>query len=104
MQRRATRESAVVVNAARGGIADEAALCEALRSRSIARAGIDPFVVEPTTESEPLFQLDNILVSPHSGVTVESMFRMGRVAAQNVANCFDGKLNPQNVINKVVLG
>ena len=50
------------------------------------------------------FGLDNILVSPHSGVTVESMFRMGRVAAKNVADRFDGKLNPENVINKEVLG
>ncbi len=74
-------------------------------SRSIAGAGIDAFVVEPATENEPLFQLDNILVSPHSaGVTKESMFRMGRAAAQNVADCFDGKLDPDNVINKEVLG
>jgi phosphoglycerate dehydrogenase-like enzyme len=45
------------------------------------------------------------LVSPHSaGVTIESMFRMGQAAARNVADCFDGKLNPENVINKEVLG
>ncbi len=50
------------------------------------------------------FGLDNILVSPHSGITVESMFRMGRVAAQNVADWFDGKLNPETVINKEALG
>ena len=101
----AMRANAFVVNTARGGIVDEAALCEALRSRAIAGAGIDAFVVEPATGTEPLFQLDNILVSPHSaGVTVESMFRMGSAAAQNVADCFDGKLNPDNVINKEVLG
>ena len=100
----AMRESAYVVNTARGGIIEEKALYEALKSRGIAGAGIDPFVVEPASENEPLFQLDNILVSPHSaGVTIESMFRMGSAAAQNIADCFDGKLNPENVINKEVL-
>jgi D-3-phosphoglycerate dehydrogenase len=101
----AMRESAYVVNTARGGIIEEKALYDALKVRQIAGAGIDPFVVEPATEDEPLFQLDNILVSPHSaGVTIESMFRMGQAAAQNVADCFDGRLNPENVINKEVLG
>ncbi len=101
----AMRPSAFVVNTARGGIVDETALCEALNSRSIAGAGIDAFVVEPATENDPLFRLDNILLSPPSaGVTTESMFRMGRAAAQNVADCFDGKLDPENVINKEVLG
>ena len=100
----AMRETAFVVNTARGGIVDEKALYEALQARGIAGAGIDPFVVEPASENEPLFQLDNILVSPHSaGVTIESMYRMGHAAAQNVADCFDGKLNPENVINKEVL-
>ena len=62
-------------------------------------------MVEPATPDNPLFELDNILVSPHSaGVTKESMYRMGFWAAQNVADCFDGKLNPDNVINKEILG
>ena len=50
------------------------------------------------------FGLDNILVSPHSGVTVESIFRMDRVAAQNVADGFDGMPNPENVTNEEALG
>ncbi|MBT6312504.1 MAG: hydroxyacid dehydrogenase [Alphaproteobacteria bacterium] len=98
------KPTAYVVNTARGNIVDEKALYTALKNNVIAGAGIDPFVVEPATPDEPLFQLDNILVSPHSaGVTEESMFRMGAVAAQNVLDCFDGKLNPDNVINKEVL-
>ncbi len=100
----AMQETAFVVNTARGGIVDEAALYKALKAGQIAGAGIDPFVVEPATADNPLFELDNILVSPHSaGVTVESMFRMGQAAAQNVADCFDGKLDPANVINTEVL-
>lgn len=70
----------------------------------IAGAGIDSFVVEPAPVDTPLFELDNIIVSPHSaGVTVESLYRMGYWAAKNVVDCFDGKLNPDNVINKDVL-
>ena len=100
----AMKPTAFVVNTARGNIVDEKALYDALKNKVIRGAGIDPFVVEPATENEPLFQLDNILVSPHSaGVTVESMYRMGAAAAQNVADCFDGKLNPENVINTEVL-
>ena len=100
----AMKNTAFVVNTARGGIVDEAALYDALKSQSIAGAGIDPFVHEPATADEPLFELNNILVSPHSaGVTTESMFRMGQAAAQNVVDCFDGKLDPANVINREVL-
>jgi D-3-phosphoglycerate dehydrogenase len=98
------KPTAYVVNTARGNIIEEKALYQALKNNVIAGAGIDPFVVEPATPDEPLFELDNIIVSPHSaGVTKESLFRMGAVAAQNVLDCFDGKLNPDNVINKEVL-
>lgn len=98
------KPTAFVVNTARGNIVDEKALYDALKSNVIAGAGIDPFVVEPATADEPLFELDNIIVSPHSaGVTQESLFRMGAAAAQNILDCFDGRLNPENVINKEVL-
>ena len=98
------KPTAFVINTARGNIVDEKALYVALKNKVIAGAGIDPFIVEPATPDEPLFQLDNILVSPHSaGVTEESLFRMGAVAAQNIVDCFDCKLNPENVINKEVL-
>ena len=101
----AMKESAYVVNTARGGIVDEAALVDALKRRAIAGAAIDAFEVEPATADNPMFALDNILVSPHSaGVTEESMFRMGASCAQNVVDCFDGKVDPANVVNREVLG
>jgi D-3-phosphoglycerate dehydrogenase len=101
----AMKPTAFVVNTARGGIVDETALYHALKEETIAGAGIDPFVVEPAPADTPLFELDNILVSPHSaGVTEESLYRMGNCAAQNVVDCFDGKLNPDYVVNKDVLG
>ena len=100
----AMKETAYVINTARGGIIDEEALYDALKNKSIAGAGIDPFVVEPATADNPLFQLENIIVSPHSaGVTEESVFRMGQIAAQNVVDCFNDKLDPANVINPEVL-
>ena len=98
------KKTAFVVNTARGNIVDEQALYHALKNGIIAGAGIDPFVVEPAGPNEPLFELDNIIVSPHSaGVTTESLFRMGAAAAQNILDRFDGRLNPENVINKEVL-
>ena len=101
----AMKGSAYVVNTARGGIVDEAALVDALKRRVIAGAAIDAFEVEPATADNPMFALDNILVSPHSaGVTEESMFRMGASCAQNVVDCFDGKVDPANVVNREVLG
>ena len=101
----AMKPTAYVVNTARGGIVDEADLVDALTRRVIAGAAIDAFEVEPATADNPLFGLDNILVSPHSaGVTEESMFRMGAACAQNVVDCFDGKLDPANVVNREVMG
>ena len=101
----AMKRTAFVINTARGGIVDETALYEALKAQTIAGAGIDPFVIEPPPVDTPLFELDNIIVSPHSaGVTEESVYRMGYWAAKNVVDCFDGKLDPDNVINKEVLG
>ena len=96
----AMRKTAYVVNTARGGIVDETALCEALKTEIIAGAGIDPFVVEPASTDHPLLALPNILVSPHSaGVSEESIYRMGYHAAKNVVDCFDGVLNQENVVN-----
>ena len=100
----AMRSDAFVINTARGGIIDEVALDIALERNIIGGAAIDPFVVEPATADNPLFRHKNILVSPHSaGVTMESVFRMGAATAQNVVDCFDGKLDPANVVNKEVL-
>jgi D-3-phosphoglycerate dehydrogenase len=101
----AMKRTAFVINTARGGIVDEAALYDALKAETISGAGIDPFVIEPAPADTPLFELGNIIVSPHSaGVTEESIYRMGYWAAKNVVDCFDGKLDPDNVINKEVLG
>ena len=57
-----------IINASRGGIVDETALEEAIRSGRVAGAALDVFAVEPTTSS-PLFELDNVVVTPHLGAS-----------------------------------
>ncbi|NIR43371.1 MAG: D-2-hydroxyacid dehydrogenase [Gemmatimonadetes bacterium] len=61
------KREAVLVNVARGTLVDEAALVEALRSRSIRGAGLDVFVDEPLPASSPLWELDNVCLTPHVG-------------------------------------
>ncbi|HSH06700.1 MAG TPA: hydroxyacid dehydrogenase [Burkholderiales bacterium] len=95
---------AVIVNCARGGIIDEAALHAALKAKKIRGAGIDVFEEEPSPASNPLFTLENLIVSPHiAGVTVESTIRMSTQTAQNVLDRFDGRLDPDVVVNREVL-
>jgi len=96
--------SAVIVNCARGGIIDERALQAALIGGTIRGAGLDVFAVEPSPEENPLFALDNVILSPHiAGVTAESMIRMSRQTAQNVLDLFDDRLDPDVVVNREVL-
>lgn len=100
----AMKESAYVINCARGGIVDEPALCEALRSGSIAGAGLDVFVREPLPGDDPLLAFDNVITSPHiAGVTGEASMRMATGAARNVLAAFDGNLDPAAVVNDEVL-
>ena len=101
---RAMKPSAVIVNCARGGIIDEAALHEALTTGQIRSAGLDVLAAEPSPADHPLFSLDNVLLSPHiAGVTVESMRRMSTQAVDNVLRVFDGRPDPDCVVNRHVL-
>jgi phosphoglycerate dehydrogenase-like enzyme len=61
------KDSAILVNTARGGLVDEEALAECLRDRRIAGAGLDVFLDEPLPEGHVLLALDNVLLSPHLG-------------------------------------
>jgi len=100
----AMQPQAVIVNCARGGIVDEAALHAALSGRKIRGAGLDVFEAEPSPKDNPLFKLDNVVVSPHiAGVTVESTIRMSTQTAQNVLDCFDGRLDREVVVNREVI-
>ena len=95
---------AFVINAARGGIIDEAALHEALTSGRIAGAGLDVFDQEPPPDDHPLFALPNVILTPHSaGLSKEAAVRMAISTARNVLAGIDGKLDPSMVVNREVL-
>lgn len=75
-----------IVNCARGGIVDEDALYEALKSGKVAGAAIDVFEKEPATENK-LFTLDNVIGTPHIGAsTSEGQGRVGEAVAQKITN------------------
>lgn len=98
------KPGAIVVNCARGGIINEAALTGALKSEHLHGAGLDVFVDEPLPPDSPLLKLDNVLLSPHTAAfTREGIRRMSTITVQNVLDAFDGTLNPDHVINRDVL-
>ncbi|MDP3548144.1 MAG: NAD(P)-dependent oxidoreductase, partial [Phreatobacter sp.] len=89
---RAMKPDAVIVNAARGGVIDEAALAEALKAGDIAAAALDVFNVEPLKAGSPLAGCPNLILTPHiAGVTVESNVRVSSVTAANVRRVLMGK-------------
>jgi D-3-phosphoglycerate dehydrogenase len=98
------KSTSILINCARGGIVNEKALYDALTNNKIRSAGLDVYDDEPSTSSNPLFGLDNILLSPHiAGVTQEATIRMSKQAVQNVLDVFDNKVDPDVIINKNVL-
>jgi len=79
------KRGVIVVNTARGGLIDEAALLAAVRSGQVASAGLDSFAVEPMVAGHPFQGEKNILLSPHiGGVTSDAYVNMGVAAAQNL--------------------
>ena len=87
----AMKPSAVLVNAARGPIVDEAALTQALAERQIAAAGLDVFEREPEVEAG-LLELDNVVLTPHLGsATVETRTAMAELAARNAISVLGGQ-------------
>lgn len=98
------KASAYLINTARGGIIDEAALYDALTSGKLAGAGLDVFSQEPPPVPNPLFELPNVIIAPHvAGVTWEAVDRMSEQTARNILSALDGEPIRQNVINQDVL-
>jgi D-3-phosphoglycerate dehydrogenase / 2-oxoglutarate reductase len=99
------KPSAYLINTARGGIVEEAALYDALKSGKLAGAGLDVFEQEPPPRGHSLFELPNVIVAPHvAGVTHEAVERMSEQTARNILSVLDGDPIRQNVINQDALG
>jgi D-3-phosphoglycerate dehydrogenase len=99
------KPGAGLVNTARGGIVDEAALYDALVGGHLRGAGLDVFDQEPAKPDNKLFTLEQVLMAPHmAGVTTESVIGMGVATARNILSVLDGAPIAENVVNKEVLG
>jgi D-3-phosphoglycerate dehydrogenase / 2-oxoglutarate reductase len=99
------KPTAIIVNTARGGVVDEIALDQALRDRRLRAAALDVFVEEPPPADHPLLSNPYITISPHNaGLTEECAMRMALAAAQNILDCFDGRLKQNLVVNGDALG
>jgi D-3-phosphoglycerate dehydrogenase len=91
------KPGARLVNTARGGIVEEAALVKALEDGRLAGAALDVFDHEPTTDS-PLFQLENVVVTPHLGAsTAEAQDKAGTTVAEMVRLALKGEFVPYAV-------
>ncbi len=96
-------KDAYLINTARGGVVDDDALAEALMKEGIAGAALDVFGEEPPDFDDPLFQLDNVVFTPHVGAyTLEAVRKMDLISAENIVKVFRGQL-PDFVVNREVL-
>jgi len=92
-----TKPGVLLVNTARGGLVDEAAMVEALRSGHIAAAGLDVFAEEPLSAGHPLLALDNVVLSPHvAWNTPEATALLLDTAIGNLERYYDG--DPINIV------
>jgi D-3-phosphoglycerate dehydrogenase len=89
------RRGAFLINVARGPVVDTEALLAALRDGRLGGAALDVFDVQPLPDDHPLWELENVLITPHvAGITDDSMRRMGEGVAVAVAHLLRGELPP----------
>jgi D-3-phosphoglycerate dehydrogenase len=97
------KQSAFLINVARGPIVDQKALTAALQDHRIRGAGLDVFEKEPTDPDDPILGLDNVILAPHSLCWTDECFRgIGRSACSSLVDCA-GRRIPKNIVNKSVV-
>ena len=97
------KPTAFLINTARGAIINEADLVEALRAKKIAGAGLDVFEEEPPRRDNPLFQLDNVVLTAHAaGVDTKSRDAMALKAAECIAKLSQGEWPADCIVNPEV--
>jgi phosphoglycerate dehydrogenase-like enzyme len=95
--------TAFLVNTARGGLVDTAALCDALREKRIAGAALDVVEEEPLPAESPLRAFETVYLTPHAGgSTVDARLRSGTTAAENLIRGLTGQ-RPDGIVNPEVL-
>lgn len=95
------KKGAIIINTARGGLVDEAALAGALKSGRVGAIGFDVFDDEPPAASHPLTGFDQAILTPHNAaLTVECGERMAVQSVQNVLDFFAGRLDAGLIVNK----
>jgi D-3-phosphoglycerate dehydrogenase len=93
------RPGSILVNVARGPVAVEDALVDALRSGHLGGAAIDVFETQPLPAGHPFLGLPNVILTPHmAGITEESMLRMGQGVVAEVRLIAGGHL-PEQLVN-----
>lgn len=91
------KPTAVLINTSRGPVVDEPALVRALRAGGIRAAGLDVFADEPAV-ANPLFELDNVVLTPHvAGMTTEATANARRLAAESIVAALRGEVPPRMV-------
>ncbi len=97
------KDTAILVNTARGEVVDEEALIEALMADRIAGAGIDVYADEPYGANPDYYQLDNVVLTPHLGsASYRAREGMSDMAAENLMAVLEGR-EPDNIVNPEVL-
>ncbi len=85
------KPGAIVINTSRGPVLDEAALVEALQSGHLGGAGLDVYAVEPTPPDNPLFQLENVVLSPHMAAHTDDALKAMSMITEDVLRVLEGQ-------------